>query len=109
MVLRGGPPVAGLNRRPYVACHEAMKAHIQQLSSYCDSMWALRTRARSNAHRPYVYCQRRLKQEEEEAPLQRALTKILNTRPMPFSSLCDKGGGGGSQFCNRSLPDTGRR
>ena len=52
LVPLGGPPVAGLNRRPYFACRDAMHKHVQLLASYCESTWTLRTHTRTNAHRP---------------------------------------------------------
>ena len=33
LVPPGGPPMAGLNRRPYFACHSAMHKHIQHFAS----------------------------------------------------------------------------
>ena len=103
LVPLGGPPVAGLNRRPYFACRDAMHKHVQLLASYCESTWTLRTHTRTNAHRPYEYRRRKTEQEVEEARLQRALTGSLNTGLMPSSSLCAKGGGGRAQQILRGI------
>ena len=106
LVLLRGPPVAGLNRRPYFACRDAMHKHVQVLASYCESTWTLRTHKRTNARRPYEYRRRKTEQEVEEARLQRALTGSLNTGLMPSSSLCAKGGGR-NKFCTEFLPGYG--
>ena len=53
LVPLGGPLVAGLNRRAYFACRDAMHKHIQLLASYCESTWTLRTHTQTHAHRPY--------------------------------------------------------
>ena len=92
LVPLGGPPVAGLNRRPYFAWRDAMHRHVQLLASCCESTWTLRTHTRTKAHKPYEYRRRTTEQEVEEARLQRALTSSLNTGLMPSSSLCAKGG-----------------
>ena len=91
LVPLGGPLVAGLNRRPYFACRDAMHKHIQLLASYCESTWTLRTHTRTNAHRPYECRRRKTEHEVEEARMWRALTGNLNTGLMPSSSLCAKG------------------
>ena len=109
LVPLGGPPVAGLNRRPYFACRDAMHKHVQLLTSYCESTWTLRTHTRTNAHRPYEYRRRKTEQEVEEARMQRALTGSLNIGLMPSSSLRAKGGGGHNNFCRGSLPGYGGR
>ena len=98
LVPLGGPPVAGLNRRPYVACRDAMHKHIQFLASYCESTWTLCTHTRTKAHRPYEYRRRKMEQQVEEARLQHALTGSLNTGLMPSSSLYAKGGAGATNF-----------
>ena len=67
LVPLGGPPVAGLNRRPHFACRDAMHKHVQLLASYCESTWTLHTHTRTNAHRPYEYRRRKTEQEVEEA------------------------------------------
>ena len=107
LVPLGGPPVAGLNRRPYFACCDAMHKHIQLLASYCECTWTLRTHMRSNAHRPYEYRRKKTEQEVEEARLQRALTGSLNTGLMPSSSLCAKGGAGATHFAGDFYPVMG--
>ena len=107
LVPLGGPPVAGLNRRPYFACRDAMHKHVQLLVSYCESTWTLRTHTCTNAHRPYEYCRRKTEQEVEEARLQRALTGNLNTGPMPSSSLYAKGGAGATNFAGDFYPVMG--
>ena len=94
----GGPPVAGLNGRPYFPCRGAMNKHIQHLASYCESAWTLRKHMRTSAHRPYVYRHRWSQQEVEEARLQRALTGSLNAQFMPSSCLSAKGGRGTANF-----------
>ena len=104
LVPLGGPPMAGLNRRPYFACRSAVHKHIQHLASYCESTWTLRRHMRTNAHKPYVYRHQRSEQEFEEARLQRALTGSLNTGLMPSSSLCAKGGAGTANFAGDFYP-----
>ena len=106
----GGPPVAGLNRRLYFACRDAMHKYVQLLASYCESTWMLRTHTRTNAHRPYEYRRRKTEQEVEEARLQRlqrALTGNVNTGLMPSSSLCAKGGAGATNFAGDFYPVLG--
>ena len=93
LVPLGGPPVAGLNRRPDFACRHAMHKHVQLLASYRQYTWTLCTRTRTNARRPYVYRRKKKAQEVEEERLQRAFAGSLNTGLMPSSSLCAKGGG----------------
>ena len=93
LVPLGGLLVAGLNRRLYFACRGAMQTHIQHLSSYTESTWALHTHTRTNTHRPYVYCHPQSGQEVEEARLQRALTRPAN---FAGDSYPIRGGGGES-------------
>ena len=104
LVPLGGPPMAGLNHRPYFACRDAMHKHVQLLASYCESTWTLRTHTRTNA---YEYHRRKTEQEVEEAHLQRALTGSLNTGLMPSSSLCAKGGAGATNFAGDFYPVMG--
>ena len=107
LVPLGGPPVAGLNCRPYLACRDAMHKHVQLLASYCESTWTLHTHTHTNTHRPYEYHRRKTEQEVEEARLQRALTGSLNTGLMPSSSLCAKGGAGATNFAGDYYPVMG--
>ena len=102
-----GALVADLNRSPYFACRYAMHKHIQHLASYCESTWTLRTRTRTNAHRPYEYRRRKTEQAVEEVCLLRALTGSLNTGLMPSSSLCAKGGVGATNFAGDFYPVMG--
>ena len=99
--------MAGLNRRPYFACRDAMHKHVQLLASYCESTWTPRTHTRTNSHRPHEYHRRKLEQEVEEARLQRALTSSLNKGLMPSSSLCAKGGSGATNFAGDFYPVMG--
>ena len=107
LVPLGGLPVAGLDRRPYFACRDAMHKHVQLLASYSESTWTLRTHTRANAHRQYEYRRRKTEQEVEEARLQRALIGSPNTRLMPSSSLCAKGGAGATNFARDNHPVMG--
>ena len=97
----GGPPVVGLNCRPYFARRDAVHKHVQLLAAYCESTWTP-VRVCTIAHSPYEYRRRKSEQELEEARLQRALTGSLNTGLMPSSSLYARGGGGHNNFCGHT-------
>ena len=99
LVPLGGPALCGLNCRPYFACRNAMRTHIQQLAAYCERTWASKVGLnRVHILCPYTHRPRKTAQEVEEHRLHRALQGNLQSGLAPSSEQTTfaRGGGGGA-------------